>query len=133
MSIARLPAALLLDDADFARQFARSKAVGQGLSRRRLQQELFRKGVAREVADEAIEETMADEAVDEAEMIERAARKMLRTLSKLDAPTRRRRLFSYLMRRGYESDDIRRVMAALAGGADDADGGADADELGAED
>jgi regulatory protein len=121
-AIAKLLAAGLLDDAQFARQFAQSKAVGQGLSRRRLQQELFRKGVAREVADDAIEETMADEAVDEGEMIERAARKKLRTLAKLDGQTRRRRLFSYLARRGYETDDIRRVMDALARGGDESGG-----------
>jgi regulatory protein len=127
-AIARLTAAGLLNDADFARQFARAKVAGQGHSRRRLQQELFRKGVARELADEAIAETMADEAVDEDAMIERAARKKLRTLGKLDAPTRKRRLFSYLARRGYEMDDIRRVMDELAGEVVDGADAADADE-----
>lgn len=114
-AIARLLDAGLLDDAAFARQFARSKVAGQGHSRRRLQQELSRKGVARETADEAIAETMAEESVDEDVMIERAARKKLRTLASLDAPTRHRRLFAYLARRGYEIVDIRRVMDALAG------------------
>lgn len=112
-AIARLVELGLLDDAAFARQFARSKVLGAGHSRRRLQQELYRKGVAREVAQASIEEVMADDEVDEEEIIERAARKKLRTLASADPETRRRRLYGYLARRGYELDDIRRVMDEL--------------------
>jgi regulatory protein len=108
--IDRLLNAGLLDDAQFARQFARSKALGAGLSRRRLQQELMRKGVAREVADDAITEVMAEEHIDEGASLARVARKKLRALSRFDAPTRRRRLYAFLARRGYDSDDIARVL-----------------------
>jgi regulatory protein len=117
-AVERLSQMGLLDDAEFARQFARSKVLGPGLSKRRLQQELFRKGVAREVADDAISDVMADDGVDEDAIIERVARKKLRTLARLDAPTRRRRLYAFLARRGYESDDIRRVMGELLEPAD---------------
>jgi regulatory protein len=112
-AIARLTANGLLDDADYARQLARSKVASQGASRRRLQQEMFRRGVAREVGDEAIAEVFDDEAVDESEMIERVARKKLRSLARLDPDARRRRLYAFLARRGYESDDIRRVLQAV--------------------
>jgi regulatory protein len=118
-ALERLSSLGLLNDADYARQFARAKMTGPGLSKRRLQSELFRRGVARDVADEAIGEVLSDEAVDEEAIIERVAAKKLRTLSKLDADTRRRRLYAFLARRGYELDDIRRVLMKLL--RDDAD------------
>jgi regulatory protein len=109
-AIERLQAAGVLDDANFARQFTRSKALGPGLSRRRLQQELSKRGVNRELSADAIEEVFVDEGVDESATIERIARKKLRTLSKLDVEIQRRRLYGFLARRGYDSDDIARVI-----------------------
>jgi SOS response regulatory protein OraA/RecX len=62
--------------------------------------------------------------VDEQESIERVARKKLRTLRNEDAPTQKRRLYSFLARRGYDSDDIARTLrlvldSALAQDADE--------------
>jgi regulatory protein len=108
----RLTAAGFLDDDAFARQFARSRSTS-GISRRRIEQELGRKGVDRSVAADAIAETFAEEHVDEAAAIERAAEKKLRTLSKVDDQTRRRRLYSYLARRGFDVDAINGVMSRL--------------------
>ena len=120
-AIERLVANGLLDDASFARQFARSRVAGQGASKRRLQQDLFKRGVGREVADEAIAEVLTDEGIDEGEVVERVARKKARSLAKLDAPTRRRRLYAFLARRGYEADAIRRAMAAVLDRGDTAE------------
>ena len=124
-AVARLTANGLLNDAEFARQFARSKVVGKGMSRRRLEQELYRKGVERETATEAIGDVLSDEDVDEAGMLERLARKKARTLGSLDAASKRRRLYAFLARRGHDSDAIRRALeAALAGEAADEESGA---------
>lgn len=112
-AIERLTAAGYLDDAAFARQFARAKMLGARLSRRRLESELRRRGVDRGVASEAIAAVIAEEQVDEGAMVEEAARKKLRTLASLDRPTRRRRLYAYLARRGYDLDEIRRVLERL--------------------
>ena len=120
-AIERLRAAGILDDANFARQLARSKALGAGLSRRRIQLELTRRGVTRDISDRAIEDVFAEERVDEDAAIERVARKKLRTLSKLDVPTQRRRLYGYLARRGYDTDDISRVTRQLLADAPSAD------------
>jgi regulatory protein len=90
------------------------------MSRRRIQQELTRRGVARDVSSEAIAEVFEDEGVDEAATIERVARKKLRTLMKLDQPTQKRRLFAFLARRGYDSDDISRVLRKVLVGESDA-------------
>jgi len=112
-AIERLVANGLLNDAEYARQLARSKVLGQGASRRRLQQEMFKRGVARDVGAEAIAEVFEDEAVDEGELIDGVARKKLHSLAKLDPETRRRRLYAFLARRGYEHDAIRRAMKAV--------------------
>ncbi len=112
-AIERLKANGVLDDANYARQLTRSKALGAGHSRRRIQQELTKRGVAREISDEAIEEVFEDEGVDEEASIERVARKKLRMLTRADGPTRKRRLYAFLARRGYDSDDIQRVMTLV--------------------
>jgi regulatory protein len=114
-AIARLHVAGFLDDGAFARQFARSKAVGSGMSRRRIQQELGRRGVARQVGDDAIADVFEEEQLDERAVVEQAARKKLRSLENVDAVTRKRRLYAFLARRGYDLDDIRRVMQAVGG------------------
>jgi regulatory protein len=118
--IAKLREVGLIDDADFARQLARSK-MSVGASRRRVHQELFRRGVAREVADEAVERVVEEDGLSDAESIERIARKKWSTLAGLDDPTRRRRLFAFLARRGFDSDDVSRVVRQLAGEAANAD------------
>jgi regulatory protein len=109
-AIERLRVTGVLDDANFARQLTRSKALGGGQSRRRIQQELAKRGVTRDVSDDAIQEVFDEEGVDEQAAIERVARKKLRTLTGADAPTRKRRLYAFLARRGYDSDAIARVL-----------------------
>jgi regulatory protein len=107
--ITRLRDVGLIDDADFARQVARSK-VSSGASRRRLQQELFKRGVASDVADQAVNQVLEEEEVDEVAVAERVARKRLPSLASADAQSRRRRLYSFLARRGHDSETIREVM-----------------------
>jgi regulatory protein len=113
----------LLDDADFARQFARTKITGAGASRIRILQELRRKGVASEVAERALDDLGDAEGIDPGESIHRVAAKKWKTLGKLDDFTRRRRLYAFLARRGYNPDEIRGAMDALrvadAGDADE--------------
>ena len=117
-AIERLRAAGLLDDAAFARQFARSRVLGAGQSRRRVQQELYKRGVDREAIDGAVEEVFVDEGVEETALVEQAARKKLRTLERLDPVVRRRRLYAFLARRGYDGEAIRGVMSRLLGAAE---------------
>lgn len=113
--IERLTQAGFLDDASFARQFTRWKTGGAALSRRRIEQELTRRGVDRQTAAAAIAETFVEENVDERATIQQAAEKKLRTLSKVDELTRRRRLYSYLARRGYDADAISEIVGRLVG------------------
>lgn len=115
--LARLLSSGLLDDARFAEAKARSGIVGKARSRRRIEQDLARKGVARDVADAAIRQVMADEGTDEAAVAERAARKKLRSLARLDGAEQRQKLYAYLARQGYAPDVVRRVLRAVLDGA----------------
>jgi len=117
--IAKLREVGLINDADFARQVARSK-VSTGSSKRRLQQELFKRGVARDVADQAVDEVLEDEAIDQVAVAERVARKRLPSLASADAATQRRRLYAFLARRGHDSETIRTVMDRVLSGSADA-------------
>lgn len=112
-AIARLQEQGLLDDAAFAQSFTRAKVLGANQSRRRVQQHLARKGVARDVSDAAIAVVFEEEGVDQRELVEAAARKKLRTLVKQEPAVRRRRLYAFLARRGYDGEDIRRAMEAV--------------------
>jgi len=112
-AIDRLREQGLLDDARFAESFTRSKVLGAKQSRRRVQQDLARKGVDRAVSDAAIETVFEEEGVDQSAVVEEAARKKLRSLVKAEPVVRRRRLYAFLARRGYDSDDIRRAMDAV--------------------
>jgi regulatory protein len=118
-AIQRLIALGILDDAQFARQFIRARIAGPGLSRRRLQSELWRRGVARDVIDAALNEVMAEDEVDEDAQIAEVAAKKLRTLRSADPAVARRRLYAFLARRGYEGTAIRRVMDSLPSSGED--------------
>src|SRR5207237_3079727 len=112
-AIRRLVDAGLLDDAKYAAQYARSKIVSSGTSKRRLQQDLYRKGIKGDVATAAIAHVIEDEEIDTAAVIERIAKKKLAQLGDLEPLVIRRRLFAFLARLGYDVDDIRRVVSLL--------------------
>jgi regulatory protein len=112
-AVARLQEQGLLDDAAFAQSFTRAKVLGARQSRRRVQQGLARKGVARDVTDAAIATVFEEEGVDQRAVVEAAARKKLRSLVTLEPAVRRRRLYAFLARRGYDADDVRRAMDAV--------------------
>jgi regulatory protein len=103
----------LLDDAAFAESFTRTKVLGGRQSKRRVQQGLAKKGVARDVGDAAIAAVFEQEGVDQSAVVEAAARKKLRSLVKLEPAVRRRRLYAFLARRGYDADDVRKAMEAV--------------------
>lgn len=118
-AIARLSELRLVDDASYARELTRSKAVGGGISRRRLQQELLRRGVAPKLAREAMSEVLDDVGLDERESALAVARKRLRSLGGLDPATTRRRLYAFLARRGYASAVVSGVIAEVLGRSGD--------------
>jgi len=103
----------LLNDAKYAEQFARSKMLSTGASKRRLTQELYRKGIKADVATQAIANVVEQDEIDPAAVIERVAKKKLAQLGDLEPVILRRRLFGFLARRGYDLDEIKRVVSLL--------------------
>jgi regulatory protein len=103
----------LLDDAKYAEQYARSKILSTGASKRRLTQDLYRKGIKGDVATSAIANVIDQDEIDPAAVIERVARKKLAQLGNLEPVVLRRRLFAFLARRGYDIDEIKRVVSIL--------------------
>jgi regulatory protein len=103
----------LLNDERFAEQYARSKMLSTGASKRRLTQDLYRKGIKGDIATSAIANVIDQDEIDPAAVIERVARKKLAQLGNLEPVVLRRRLFAFLARRGYDVDEIKRVVSLL--------------------
>lgn len=112
-AIRRLTALGYLNDAAYADAVVRSKMVEGGASQRRVQQDLFKRGVPRAIADAAIAQAVDEHGSNEIEAALQLARKRMRSLQSLDQATRRRRLYGFLARRGYDSSAIGAVMKAL--------------------
>ena len=112
-AITRLMEQRLLNDEDFARQYARVKLTYAGASRFKIIQELGRKGIARPMAEEAMDALSESEGLDASENIHRVAEKKWRALSKLDDVSARRRLYAFLARRGFNPEEIRGAMSVI--------------------
>ena len=103
----------LLNDERFAEEYARSKMLSTGASKRRLAQDLYRKGIKGDVATNAITNVIDQDEIDPAVVIERVARKKLAQLGDLEPVVLRRRLFGFLARRGYDLDEIKGIVSRL--------------------
>lgn len=122
--IARLYEWRYLDDADFARRWVEGRTAQKPRGKRLLQQELRQKGVAAETAREVI----ADAEVDEAAAAEALARKRLASYAGDDPQAVRRKLSSYLARRGYGYDVVRGAIERVLGEEDAAEEPSDASD-----
>lgn len=99
----KLTALGLLDDHAYARGFAHSRTVGRGFGRRRVAAELARRGVDRAIVDEVLAELSEQLDQSEPEAMAEAAKKRARSLEKLEPAVAQRRLYAWLVRRGYDS------------------------------
>ena len=102
-AIDRLTVLGLLDDLAYARGFARTRlGAGRGFGPRRVAMELGRKGVARSVVDAVLGELAAEEGGgDERTAAEAVAARRARGMSTLPPEVRQRRLYGFLVRRGF--------------------------------
>ncbi len=124
----------LVDDAEFARQWARSRQAGRGLARRALAYELRQRGVDDELVQEALDDP---ELGDELETARALVRRRLKGVGSAADPVERerqiRRALGMLARKGYGAGvagrAVREVMNEaeqtweVDGSADDADDG----------
>lgn len=114
-TVERLVSSGLLDEARYAAEFARQRLVVGGVSVRRVEQQLAGRGIQRDVAKAATAKVVEDENLDTLASLEKIAGKKLATMGDLDPIVKRRRLFGFLARKGYELDEIKEVVSrALA-------------------
>ena len=106
-TIARLKGQGLLDEGAFARFWKEGRETASPRSKRLIEQELRRKGIDLELAREAVQD------LDEDESALRAARKKARSLKGLDEETFRKKMLSYLRRRGFSWELARRTLLRL--------------------
>jgi regulatory protein len=114
-AVAALVGSGLIRDGEFARHFASTRARRFRYGPARLARDLRRLGIEPDEAARAVREAFADEGVEPVELLREAAARKLATLADLDLATRRRRLKTYLLRRGFAAADVIEVVkAALA-------------------
>lgn len=103
--IARFTELSYLDDADFARRWIANREQLAPRGARLLKQELRQKGIGAELTEEAIAE--AD--LNDLDAAMRIAERRLPKMAGLERETQRRRLASYLERRGFSYEIVRQV------------------------
>lgn len=118
--IARLRELKLVDDARFARDYARARAEQGNRGRRMIELELTKLGVGKQDIAAAFAAAPSDD---------RAARELVRKFNlryaRLESEVRRRRLYAALARRGFAPDAIREAIEQEEARIDD--GGPDPD------
>jgi regulatory protein len=103
----------LIDDAQFSRSWVSHRLSGKTMGKTRIRWELRQKGVPTDVAEEALS-AVDPETEHESAMV--AARRRWDKDGDLDQRTKRRRLASYLRRKGFDWDVISKILNELAAG-----------------
>ena len=103
-----------VNDTHFAEAWSRTRDVLSPRGSYRLQAELIEKGIPKEIIAKVLSERrdLADEGeqLTELELAEQAAKGRERLYSNLTPEVRNRRLASFLQRRGFSYDVIRRIL-----------------------
>ncbi len=110
----RLQAAGLINDVRYAESFARGKlGANAAVSPRHVTNSLVRRGINRKIAEQAVADVMEAECFDAGETISRAVAKKLRSVQHLEPTAARRRLYGFLVRRGFDLREIRSTLNSL--------------------
>jgi len=109
-AVGRLETAGVLDDAAYARHFARVRAP-RGHGPARLLHDLLAKGVDRRLAERAIAEVLDADGVDAPAQARALAEKRMAQLGGVAPRQRRRRLLAYLARRGFRGREVQDMVS----------------------
>lgn len=96
----------LINDLEFAKNFVRSSLANKPKGKYLLSTELSKKGISKEIIDQALEQLPEDQSSLIDELIKKKAAKM----SGLTREKQYQRLTSFLLRRGFKLDDIRKQI-----------------------
>ncbi len=100
-----------LDDADFARRFARTRLIRKPMGPRALEYELRKKGIAESLRQRVIAELLPDDV--ELELAEKTAQQKLKSYREKDRRVLERKLSAYLAQRGFTGETVRAVIKRI--------------------
>jgi regulatory protein len=115
--IARLKELGYLNDEQFAITFATSRLTAKPLGPTRLRRDLQRKKLPSQTVENTIDE--AYELQSEEELIDRALDKRIRLRGRPSTRQESKKLFDYLLRRGFNYDLVLRKVRELGSGVED--------------
>lgn len=115
--IARLEELGYLNDRQFAISFATSRLAAKPLGPIRLRRDLQRKKLPLETVENTIDETYSIQS--EEELIDRAIDKRIRLSGCPETRKESKKLFDYLLRRGFKHDLVLRKIRELGSGVSD--------------
>ncbi|MGN6626593.1 MAG: regulatory protein RecX, partial [Tepidisphaeraceae bacterium] len=107
-----------INDKRYAEAKAESAAVHKHHGPNRARLELAKKGIERETARQAVEQVY--EGHDNLAMARDLATRKMKSLARLEPMVAKRRLMGMLLRRGYDFETIKPVIAEVLGAIDDA-------------
>ena len=113
-ALERLAARGLLDDRRFAERYAALRAV-RGRGPARLIRDLLAQGVERRTAEDAVRHALDDEGIDPGVEARAVAVRRASQLGGLPGRVRKRRLLAFLLRRGYDSAQVKDLVQELCG------------------
>jgi regulatory protein len=116
-AVARAKAARYVDDKTYAERYTRSRLVLQGKGRGHIRHGLRRRGVAGTLVDGALRQAAADGL--EQEALDAVAAKYWRLHARVAPPDRLRRLWAFLIRRGFPAGLVHARLRALWPGQDE--------------
>lgn len=106
-----------LNDAAFAEQFASSRVRQKPVGRSRVALDLSRKQIDRETASQALDKVF--EETPEGDLLDEAITRYTRTKGAPQDRAAQKRLYDYLMRRGFSYDLIQKRVRAASEATDD--------------
>lgn len=110
-ALARLVSQRYLDDRDLSARLARNRLRHRGLGQHRIREDLRRKGVPKADAEAGVREALAD--VSETEALDAVARAYWRSHDRDPPELRMRKLWAFLMRRGFPGPLVHDRLRAL--------------------
>jgi regulatory protein len=114
--VARLKELGYLNDEELAANFASSRLTAKPLGRTRLRRDLQRKKLSSQTIEDALDEVYEQQS--EEELIERAINKRVRLKGPPATREEAKKLFDYLMRRGFSYDLVVRKVREAGKGLD---------------
>ena len=110
-AVSRLKRERALDDRRFAEAFARSRIAQHGLGRNRVRAALRQRGLSRAALESGLQEALVE--VSERAALEAVASRYWRQRQADEPSLRMRKLWAFLLRRGFPPDLVRERLGAL--------------------